>query len=895
MFTDMVGYTSLMQADEEQARTLVQRQRNLLTPIVEKHDGTILQYVGDGTFCMFNSAIEAVNAATEIQRSLTSDKDINLRIGIHIGDVVKDGDEIYGDGVNVASRLEPLAPPGGVCITGEVASNVRNQAGITFESIGEQYLKNVDHPLEVFALTGKGLVVPELKDVQSSSAPSATAETTGQEAPKSKSSLLSVVGAVAAVALIWFIFQLFYDSGVTELTADENSLAVLVIDNLTYPDDSQKLAEMVKELLITDLSQSKTLRVVGSQRLYDLAKKIGSTGKTLINRDNASRIAKEARAQWMLTGRLTLLGDKIILTTQIENVKDGKVLDAQRADGTEIFDVIDKLSHEIRSDLGVFAAKEEVNEDVGEMTTSSPEAYKLYVEGLAAFRENNFAESELILSSAVEIDSTFSQALLYLAMSQGWTESPPYLKARANLTKLKRNSKGLNREETYIVDALYGIVFNDLELTLSTTGSLLKESPDNKWGHYFRAEALFHDGDGNFIEVLEPLENVLYLDPEFKMAYIHIFDVYDIEQFYGRGIVMANRYLQKFPDNYLGYYALGRFYEGRNESTLARRNYEKTIELNPEHRDASFDYLDFLISESDMVAALNLLRKMEKNESYSNALPRVWGGYADVYTVAEQYAKAYDAYEKASGYATTNNQKGLTFREEAELDIQLGKVTTGIRKMSTNVNLIANKAWRFITLTEIVATLIIHGEYELALSLTDSMDSYMQSAERKIEQGFLKGLIYLRSGKTESVIKIAADIQNLILNEDRKIRSKHLLNILNAEIYAEGGDYQNAIEEYKYIPDDSGLLFKSEILRKLKRYEEALETTKKMQKPERFEYLFEFPLAYYHRGLIYKDMGNAELAVKNYEKLLKLWKDGEKKLPIRLDALKRLSDLKKNM
>ncbi|MCH7620179.1 MAG: tetratricopeptide repeat protein, partial [Candidatus Marinimicrobia bacterium] len=568
---------------------------------------------------------------------------------------------------------------------------------------------------------------------------------------------------------------------------------------------------------------------------------------------------------------------------------------AQRADGTEIFDVIDKLSHEIRSDLGVFAAKEEENEDVGEMTTKSPEAYKLYVEGLAAYRENNFAESELILTSAVEIDSTFSQALLYLAMSQGWTESPPYLKARANLTKLKRNSKGLNREETYIVDALYGIVFNDLELTLSTTGSLLKESPDNKWGHYFRAEALFHDGDGDFIEVLEPLENVLYLDPEFKMAYIHIFDVYNIEQLYDRGIVLANRYLQKFPDNYLGYYALGRFYNGNNESTLARRNYEKTIELNPEHRDASFDYLDFLISESDMVAALSLLGKMEKNDSYSNALPRVWGGYADVYTVLKQYDKAYEAYEKSSAYASTVFQKGMNLREQAEIDILLGKVTTGIRKMSISIGLLEDRGRNFGTLIDMVSTLVSHGEYEFALSLTDSMDSYMQSAERKIEQGFLKGLIYLRSGKTESVIKISADIQNLILNEDRKIRSKHLLNILNAEIYSSKGDYQKAIDEYKYIPDDSGLLFKSEILRKLKRYEEALETTKKMQKPERFAYLFEFPLAYYHRGLIYEDMGNAELAVQNYENLLELWKDGDKKLPIRLDASKRLSDLKKNM
>ncbi|TFB09696.1 hypothetical protein E3V33_06800, partial [Candidatus Marinimicrobia bacterium MT.SAG.4] len=369
----------------------------------------------------------------------------------------------------------------------------------------------------------------------------------------------------------------------------------------------------------------------------------GGGDGSLINRDNASKIAREARAQWMLTGRLTQLGDKIILTTQIENVKDGKILDAQRADGTDLFDIIDQLSKEIRDDLGVFASTEESDSPVEEMTTNSPKAYKLYVEGLAAFRENNFAESELFLTRAVEIDSTFSQALLYLAMSQGWIESSPYLKARANLTKLKRNSKGLNREDTYIVDALYGIVFNDLELTLSTTESLLKESPDNKWGHYFRAEALFHDDDGNFIEVLEPLENVLYLDPEFKMAYIHIFDVYNNEQFYDRGIFLANQYNQKYPANFLGYYNLGRFYDGKNEILRARSNYEKAIELNPENITAGFSYLEFLISESDIDAALSLLGKMENNESYSNSIIRIWGNYADVYTAAEQYDKAYEA------------------------------------------------------------------------------------------------------------------------------------------------------------------------------------------------------------------------------------------------------------
>ncbi|TFB12113.1 hypothetical protein E3V33_05860 [Candidatus Marinimicrobia bacterium MT.SAG.4] len=138
-------------------------------------------------------------------------------------------------------------------------------------------------------------------------------------------------------------------------------------------------------------------------------------------------------------------------------------------------------------------------------------------------------------------------------------------------------------------------------------------------------------------------------------------------------------------------------------------------------------------------------------------------------------------------------------------------------------------------------------------------------------------------------------MQKIILNEDRKIWNKFFLNMLNAEIHAAGGDYQKALSEYGHIPEDEGLLLKSELLRKLGRYGEALDIVDKMQKPGRFEFFFEFPLSFYQRGLIYEEIGNAELAVKNYEKLLELWKDGDKKLPIRLDALKRLSDLKKTM
>ena len=125
MLKDRVGYTAMMQKDEDKARELIERHRAHMKPFVEKHDGKIIQFVGDGTFCRFDSAIEAVRSALEIQKVLEMEPEINLRIGIHVGDVVIKGDEVYGDGVNVASGLEPMAEPGGIYVYQEVYRQIK--------------------------------------------------------------------------------------------------------------------------------------------------------------------------------------------------------------------------------------------------------------------------------------------------------------------------------------------------------------------------------------------------------------------------------------------------------------------------------------------------------------------------------------------------------------------------------------------------------------------------------------------------------------------------------------------------------------------------------------------------------------------------------------------------
>ena len=166
MFTDMVGYTALTQEDEKKSKEFRDRHREVLQNSTNNHNGKTLQYWGEGTLTIFDSAVEAVNCAIEIQRELQKEPKIPLRIGIHVGDIVYDDEGIYGDGVNLASRLETLSISGGVLISYKVNDEIKNQHGVNTKSMGEFELKNVKKPIEVFAITNEGLVIPKLEELK---------------------------------------------------------------------------------------------------------------------------------------------------------------------------------------------------------------------------------------------------------------------------------------------------------------------------------------------------------------------------------------------------------------------------------------------------------------------------------------------------------------------------------------------------------------------------------------------------------------------------------------------------------------------------------------------------------------------------------------------------------
>jgi class 3 adenylate cyclase/tetratricopeptide (TPR) repeat protein len=161
MFTDIVGYSAMMGADEKRAIQRIRKNREIQKPLIEKFEGKWLKEMGDGIMSSFHTASDAIHCAIEIQRQLKNEPDINIRIGIHLGEVIVEEDDIYGDGVNIASRIESMADPGGIYITEIVQKSVRSKSHIKTKYIGELELKNIDFPVNVYAILDDHLPVPK--------------------------------------------------------------------------------------------------------------------------------------------------------------------------------------------------------------------------------------------------------------------------------------------------------------------------------------------------------------------------------------------------------------------------------------------------------------------------------------------------------------------------------------------------------------------------------------------------------------------------------------------------------------------------------------------------------------------------------------------------------------
>jgi adenylate cyclase len=309
MFTDIVGYTRLMGSDETKAFEILRKNRRIQKPIIRKYRGKWLKEMGDGILASFDSVTDAIHCAAEIQHTAKK-QDIGLRIGIHLGEVVFEDEDVLGDGVNVASRLEELAEPGCIYVSGAIYKNVKNKEGITAEFMGEKTLKNVDEPLKIY----------KVKSNEKAQREDSKFKTTEKERSRKifDMSLISVIFSIFVVALlVWF-----FVSGKKKLQP-ENSIAVLPFINDSPDKDNEYFCNGMMDEILTHLQKISDLQVKSRTAVE---KYRNSTQDPII-------IGAELGVSYLVEGSVRKVENDIRIIVQLINTNSGNHVWAEPYDG----------------------------------------------------------------------------------------------------------------------------------------------------------------------------------------------------------------------------------------------------------------------------------------------------------------------------------------------------------------------------------------------------------------------------------------------------------------------------------------------------------------------------------------------------------------------------------
>jgi len=333
MFADIVGYTALMEEDESLAMSFRERLKNKLEEVLNDHGGRLLEFHGDGALCSFTSTLGSVKAATALQLEMQNPPLVPLRIGIHTGDVLVDDNNIYGDGVNIASRMESFAVPGSIFISGKAYDDIKNQKEVSAVSMGRYLLKNVKEQMEIFAISNAGLKIPDAEVLE----------------------------------------------GKGEAVRRKNIL-VLPFVNMSNDPEQEYFSDGLTEELISSLSKLNKTKVIS--RTTSMQYK--NTTK------DTKTIGKETGADFIMEGSVRKAGNNLRITAQFIDACRDVHLWAQSFRGTldDIFDIQEDVSSKIVEALRLQLSNEEKN-TLQKRYTDDSEAYQLYLQGLFFWKKRN--------------------------------------------------------------------------------------------------------------------------------------------------------------------------------------------------------------------------------------------------------------------------------------------------------------------------------------------------------------------------------------------------------------------------------------------------------------------------------------------------------------------------
>jgi len=389
---DVAGYSRLMGADEEGTHERLKAHlRELVDPKIEKHRGRIVKNTGDGFLAEFASVVDAVRCAVEVQRGMIDrepempdDQRIRLRIGINLGDVIAEEHDIFGDGVNVAARLEALAEPGGICVSRVVRDQIRDKLDFAFDDMGEQHVKNITRPVRVY----------RVRDASAAANPS------------------TPIQPVLPLP-------------------DKPSIAVLPFQNMSGDTEQEYFADGMVEEIITALSRIRWLFVIARNSSFTYK------GQAV----DVKQVGRELGVRYVLEGSVRKGGNRVRITAQLIDALTDAHLWADRFDGSleDVFELQDEVASSVAGVIEPALQAAEIRRSA-ERPTSDLTAYDLYLRALPLYEsgeKNQTIEALELLGRAIGRDPRYSLALALAAQCHahlhvsGWTDDPELHRRRA--------------------------------------------------------------------------------------------------------------------------------------------------------------------------------------------------------------------------------------------------------------------------------------------------------------------------------------------------------------------------------------------------------------------------------------------------------------------------------
>jgi len=416
---DVKGYSRLMGEDELATIETLKNYREIMATLIDKFQGRVVDSPGDNVLAEFSSVVDALECSVEIQKELKQKNEqlpgnrrMEFRIGVNLGDVVEDGERIYGDGVNIAARVESLADGGGICISGTAFDQIGKKLPLGYEYLGEQTVKNIEKPVRAFRV----LMEPEY-----------AGKVIGEERPRPTKWPRTAIAAfillviVAGALAIWnfYLRPPSIEPASMERMAyplpEEPSIAVLPFTNMSDDPKQEYFSDGITEEVITALAKIPQLFVIARNSTFTYK------GKPV----KVQKVAEDLGVRYVVEGGVRKAGDKIRITAQLIDAISGRHLWAERYDGAlgEVFALQDKITRKIVAALAVKLTADE-QEKMAPGGTDNIEAYDAYLQGEVYFRRFNrdeWAKAATYYKKAVELDPNYSLARARLAGVYWWS------------------------------------------------------------------------------------------------------------------------------------------------------------------------------------------------------------------------------------------------------------------------------------------------------------------------------------------------------------------------------------------------------------------------------------------------------------------------------------------